>query len=434
MSNKIVRSIFSLSVSQILKYGVNVFISVWIVRYLGVEKFGNFSYILSLTGIISTFSGLGIQAIITKKLIEFKQQRELILGTSMAIVGVAGVIAFLVQNILVVIIHSNDIELIKMSLISSIIFLIEFVKFFTYVYESETKSFVVARLNNISLITSTIAKVVVIYFNLGAYLIVATYSLEVIILGALLVYSYKRDYGITKEFKVNKLLAKSILSDSLPFFFSGLMIGVYMKVDQIMIRNYLGSRESGIFAVAVRLTEIWYFLPLVLQTSFFPKLHESRDNKNEFRKNLDLLYSIMLFFSFVVIISYLIFSKFIVNFLYGQEFDKASEVLRISVFALLFVSIGVARNSYMISKGLNRLYLICTILGAIFNILLNAILLPVIGIMGSAIATVVSYSIAAHFSGLLFKPLRCEYRQINRLFFSLQFIIKLKAFLNGKKN
>ena len=59
----------SLISSNIFKYGVNIFVSVIIVKYLGANLFGAFSYVNSITGIISVFSGLGLQSIVVREII-----------------------------------------------------------------------------------------------------------------------------------------------------------------------------------------------------------------------------------------------------------------------------------------------------------------------------------------------------------------------------
>ena len=51
---------------------------------------------------------------------------------------------------------------------------------------------------------------------------------------------------------------------------------VYLKVDQIMIGEMLGGEELGIYSVAVRMSEVWYFFPTAIIVSFFPKLLKSR--------------------------------------------------------------------------------------------------------------------------------------------------------------
>ena len=57
---------------------------------------------------------------------------------------------------------------------------------------------------------------------------------------------------------------------------SAMAILLYMRVDQIMVANLSGYVEVGVFSAAVRLTELWYFIPVALMTALFPMMVTAR--------------------------------------------------------------------------------------------------------------------------------------------------------------
>jgi len=77
-------------------------------------------------------------------------------------------------------------------------------------------------------------------------------------------------------------------------------------------------------------------------------------------------------------------------------------VLSLHVWGSVFVFLGVASGQVLIAEGFNKLTFVRTGIGAIINIILNFILIPKMGMMGTAIATVIAYLAAAFL--ILFIP------------------------------
>ena len=88
--------------------------------------------------------------------------------------------------------------------------------------------------------------------------------------------------------------------------------------------------------------------------------------------------------------------------MFNPEYAAASPVLSIHVWGSVFVFLGVASGQVLIAEGFNKLAFIRTGIDALINIALNFILIPKMGMMGTAIATVIAYFSASFF--ILFIP------------------------------
>ena len=195
----------------------------------------------------------------------------------------------------------------------------------------------------------------------------------------------------------DKNTAKSLLKESWPLILSGLVISLYMKVDQIMIMNMLGSIDVGEYAAAVRLSEIWYFIPVVISASLFPAILNSREISNKlYYSRIQKLYDLMVCLAFVISISMTFMADWIVNILYGQEYNQTNGVLIIHIWSAVFVFLGVASSKWFIAEGLQLLSFYRTLCGALLNICLNLFLIPLYGIYGAAIATLASQLVASY--------------------------------------
>jgi len=84
----------------------------------------------------------------------------------------------------------------------------------------------------------------------------------------------------------------------------------------------------------------------------------------------------MVWVSLAVAVPMTFLSNWVVNLLYGSAYNQAGGVLMIHIWAGLFVSLGVASGQYLITENYTKISFFRTFIGAIVNVILNAILLP----------------------------------------------------------
>jgi O-antigen/teichoic acid export membrane protein len=98
-------------------------------------------------------------------------------------------------------------------------------------------------------------------------------------------------------------------------------------------------------------------------------------------------------------------ADFLVNKLLGTEFRQAASILVLHIWAAPFVFLGVARGQWFMAENLTKFSFATTVLGAITNIILNLILIPLYSGNGAAIATLISYGISAYLSCIFYPVL-----------------------------
>jgi len=214
----------------------------------------------------------------------------------------------------------------------------------------------------------------------------------VAIIGIALMIAYYKIRKKVSPWRINFTYAKNILSQRWYFILSGLMITLYMRSDQVMLGSMLPNRiELGIYSAAVRVAEMWYFVPMAIITSFKPVImNNKKTNESSYIKSVQLLYTIVAWLGITFGVLILLFSKLIVSILYGVEYLKASSILSISVWAGTFAMLGSARSTWLICEGLQRYTLVYTFSGLAVNIILNYIMIPKFGAYGAASATLAS--------------------------------------------
>jgi PST family polysaccharide transporter len=88
-------------------------------------------------------------------------------------------------------------------------------------------------------------------------------------------------------------------------------------------------------------------------------------------------------------------SGIVIQTLYTADYAGAGPILAVHIWAALFVFLGVAQSPWDVTEGLTRLALVRTVIGALVNVGMNLVLLPLWAGMGAAIATVVAYAFSA---------------------------------------
>lgn len=186
--------------------------------------------------------------------------------------------------------------------------------------------------------------------------------------------------------------------------FSAALGYLLMKVDQVMVKFYLGEISVGFYSVAVRLSEIWYFIPGIICGSLFPAIINSKKiNNNIYKKRMKHLF--LLLFSIALSISLIMtfLSSAVIHFLFGDDYIKSAPILSIYIWSGIgfFLSIGI--NKYFMAENKINYIFFLNLIAVAINLILNFILIPRIGLMGAALSTLISYSMLPFISLILIK-------------------------------
>lgn len=161
-----------------------------------------------------------------------------------------------------------------------------------------------------------------------------------------------------------------------------------------MIKEMLSNASVGLYSAAVRVFELSYIVPSIICASFFPAIINAKKvNISSYYNRLRNLSFLLLFFSIVLALVISIFSGLIVKLLFGPEYLGSIIALKIGVWSVVGIAIGAVVGQYLIAENYVKIYFYITLFGAIINIGLNYLMIPVYGIAGAAIASVFSYLI-----------------------------------------
>ena len=263
--------------------------------------------------------------------------------------------------------------------------------------------------------------------------------MENIIYAILLITSYRimhKQEKICKWF-FDKEYAKKLLSRCWYFALSAIMVTIYLKIDQVMLGSMIADKSQvGIYSAAVRIAEMWVFVPNAIIASFKPIIIElkGKNEENAYTKNLQRLYDITSGISILFAVGVTIFSKLIIYILYGTEFLEASQILYIIIWGIWFGVLGNVHYVWMVCENKEKYSLFYSFSGSITNIILNALLIPKYGMYGAAIATLCSQIAANIFAFAIFKETRVLSKYIIKSILFIEPVKLLKDKFRGEKN
>ena len=394
---------------RILRITVSLFVSIYIARYLGPERYGLLSYALSFVWLFSALAYFGLDEILVRELVQHPEHRDNLLGTVfwLKVVGTAimgATIALVLQFV------SGDQQTNWMIALIAFGFFFQATNVIEFYFQAQVQSKFTVRAQVVQLLLTSLLKIYLVWSkaNLVWFAVALLLDQAVVALLLFIIYSWK--IGWIPFFHFRWKQAKKLLREAWPLIFASMVVSVYMKIDQVMLKEMLDAKAVGVYASAVKICEAWYFLPTALMASLFPAIIEARKkSETVYDKRVQKLYDLMVWGSVAVALPPTLLADWVILILYGEDFQEAADVLRIYIWAGVFVSLGIASSKWLVAENLQRYSFYRTALGAIMNVGCNLWLIPIYGIKGAAFATLVAQVTVSFVSLYFFNKTRKNY-------------------------
>lgn len=382
---------------QILRMGVGLLVGVWIARYLGPEQFGLLNYAMAFVALFGAIASLGLNGIVVRDLVKEPDDANTMLGTAFVLQFIGGFLAFGLAIAAIGFARPDDSLAKLMVAVLGFVMVFKSTEVVKYWFESQVQSKYTVWIENGAFLLFAAVKVALILGQASLMAFVWAAFAEGVLVAAGLLGIYAWRGGQLNNWLPHYNRAKALLKDSWPLILSGLAIMVYMRIDQVMLGQMLGDEAVGIYTAAVRISEVWYIIPMAIVASVFPSIILAKKQSEAlYYQRLQKLYDLMVLLALVVAIPMTFLSDWLVVLLFGDDYAQAGAVLALHIWTGLFVFIGVASGSWYLTENLQMLAFNRTLLGGIVNILANLLLIPKYGIVGAAMGTVLSQMAAAY--------------------------------------
>lgn len=389
--------IFSLTASLI--------VGIAVARYLGPEMYGIIAFATAVYTLLVIIVSLGIDDIIMKDMLQHEERQGSIQGSALFVKSAA---AFLVYGIIFIyfLINYSGEKLYSVLIITGAV-LFQPLSVFSCIFliNAQAKYTSIARM--ISYTLSSLLKIILIIFKAPvtyfAFAVFIDYA--VLYLTVILMYKYKK-YTVS-GWHIDISYIKYILKSAVPLFAAVLFYTFYQKVTVIIISSMYSDYASGIYSAAARLTEIWYLVPAVLMTAFYPAVVKAKQiSEEEYNKRIKTLFYVTTIPFILMAFFAALLSPFIIKILYGEKYIQSSIVLALTIWSVPFISFYVISIKCFILENKVKHLLLRSALSFILIIFLSCILGSFYYLKGFSIAVVVSSFISFFLIDLFFKDTR----------------------------
>src|SRR5690606_5635462 len=161
-----------------------------------------------------------------------------------------------------------------------------------FYFQSQVLAKVVSICKVIQLALSSAIKVYLVLTQADLFWFVCVTAFDTVSLAVSYFFAYKirGNVSFLRSFKWR--VAKQLLKDSWPLILSSVVVMLYMRIDQVMIKEMLGEHDVGIYSAAVRLSEAFYFIPMFITASIFPAIINAKNQNEElYKRRLQRLYT-----------------------------------------------------------------------------------------------------------------------------------------------
>lgn len=417
---------------KVIRMLFGLFVGVWTARYLGPDQFGSLNFAIAFVSLFGALSSLGVDSIVVRDLVRTPETQNETLSSAMMLKFFGGITAFLCSVFIISFVYPVAIitQILVIIIAAGMIFQCLDVVDLWFQAQVKSKYTVISR--NIAFIVAALIKIVLILSDADLIYFAWMILFEAILGAICLLTAFFINKPLNFKYLPKKIISYKLIKESWPLLLSSFAVMIYMRIDQIMLSAMIDNKEVGIYSAALRLSEIWYFVPTVIVSSVIPALVKAKAESEEiYLNNLRNLFNILIVIAYSIALPITLISTKIVHVLYGPDYISAGNILAVHIWTAVFVFMGVGSTPWTINENAVKYSLLQTVSGIIVNISLNLVLIPHYGGIGAAISTLIAQVFACFaINALLVKTRQLFYIELNAMLYPLLF---MKSLLKSSK-
>lgn len=391
---------------QLMQMAISVVLGFITARYLGTSNFGVIKYCAAYVAFFTSVCTLGLEGIIVKEIVADRNKSGEIVGTGILMRLASSILSIVAIIIILMIMDPGDTVTLKVGFLQSLVLIFRAFEIIDFWFQSKLESKYVAIIKSVAYFLVAVYKVYILATGKSVEWFAFSTSLDFLLIAILIVFAYFKKGGQRMSFSLD--MAKRLLRQSYHFILSGLITTIYSQMDKIMIGQMMTDAQVGLYSAALDICNYWILIPVAIINSAQPTIMEQKNIGKEdmYQKRIRQLYAVLIWVGIAVSLAVSVGSKLMINILYGAEYAAAAPVLTIAIWYTTFSTLGTARGIWVLCENKNAYVKKYVLWGAVLNLVLNFLLIPVLGINGAAIATLITQIFTCIFAPMLYKSTR----------------------------
>ena len=402
--NRVVKNASWIIVCKVIQSVLAFVIGTLSARYLHPSGYGKLNYAASVVSFVAPIMYLGFNSTLVRELVKDPDHQGEIMGSAIGSSIISAILCMLGANAFVFISNKGDTETIVVCALYSTLLLFQAIDLIKYWFQSKllSKYTSVAALGAYMVMAGY--KILLLVTKKSVYWFAAASSIESLVIAIALIISYLLIGKKRLRFSFKR--AGSMLKRSGFFIISNMMITIFAHTDRIMLKHMIGDEATGIYSAAVTLAVITSFVFTAIIDSASPVILESTEEIPRFEKNMTRTYCIVIYLSLLQSVAMTLLAKPMVLLTFGAGFTDSIRVLRLVVWYTTFSYCGGVRSVWILAKNYQKYIWRINLAGALMNVALNFALIPFMGIMGAALASILSQFFTNVIMGYIIRPFR----------------------------
>lgn len=404
----LLRNIAWHSSEKVLRMLISFLVGVWLARYLGPEKFGSFNYILAWLGMFNAIAWLGVGDAVMRDMVRDRSDEGRVLGSTFLIRLFGSLLA--IASALCAARWLGGFDQAQLTLLAILCIGVPFAEAPAGIwiwFASHTNIGPAVLGKNISMILGALLRVAVILTGAGLIALMAAMALESVLLGLSLVGAYLWYGEGFSHWRFDFRHAWKILLTGLPIMLSGLVASLNARVDQIMLGRLASMADVGVYAAAMRFSEIWWVVPpMIVQTLAARYIYPKDLLGDQLQSNVARIIAGMAMLSLIPCLVFSVIGTEVIGFILGKQYLGADSVLLIHIWIAVLIFIDAPVNQYLLAMHRQSQLVVKSMVLLALNFALALVLVPQYGPQGAATATLIAQAVTVLILPMLYPPLR----------------------------
>lgn len=401
---------------KVFQMVISLIVGMLTARYLGPSNYGIIGYTASYVTLFSAICQLGFNSVAVKEIIDHPEKQGEILGSTIFYRIISSLLSSVGVAVLVYFLDDGDSLIVWVAFLQSLSLVFQSFEMIHFWYQSRMETDISVKVQTFAYLVMAVYKIAILALGKDVIWFACSTAIEAAVVAIVLIWSYKRSNG--QKLKITVSCGNEMLKYSYHFILSGMMVTIYSHMDKIMLEQMLNETAVGYYTAATKVAQMWSFVLTALINSARPLIISARKQSyDKYIKQNKRLYAAIIWIGIAVAAVMTIGGKWIIYFMYGQDYLPATSSLQISAWYTMFAMLGTARGIWIVCENRAKYVKYYLGIGAVLNIILNYLLIPKYGPGGAAAATLITQIFTAVVAPALFKETREYTKNVIGAFF-----------------
>lgn len=416
-----------LAADKIIRLGGGLVVGAAIARHLGPDQFGLWSYALAIASFFTALAGLGLDTIVVKELVDPKNDRRALLATAFVMKAAGGLLALMLATATTLFVAPGQHATLALVFLSSLGFVFQAALVADLDFQSQSLNRISATIQISTFVVISTVKIGLLFLDAPLIAFAATGALEAGLVCLLMICAFAQRNGLLDLRAFDLTMATSLIRSAWPLLLSSVAVAIYLRCDQVILGSQLDSHAVGQYSVAIRISEAWFFAPLALSVSVYPKLMELKlSDPLAFQHRSQDYFDVMSLLGMIAACSISLVGGLVIRLLFGDAYAPAATILALHAWSGYFVCLSIASSTWLTIEGQQVILLARTAIGCAISLGLNTLLIPPYGTSGAALSAIAAQAAVAY-SALLFPSSRQCGLMLCKSAFRIPSVIRIAA-------